>query len=104
MPSPFDLNFGNYDPTPKRLWTPDGDRTIEGRKVESAHPAEMRVMASMDMIAQRHGIVLACEKCRRPFRGFNAAQAQTMSIVCGCREIRATMRHSKIISPYGRPF
>lgn len=98
MPTVNELNFGYHDPTPKRLWTPDGDRTIEGQKVEACHPAEMRVMAAMDTIAQRHGIVLACEKCRRPFRGFNVSSGQTHSIVCGCREIRATMRKSSIIT------
>lgn len=94
-----DLNFGNYDPTPKRLWTPDGDRTLDGQRVEACHPAEMRIVAAMHTIAQRHRIVLACETCRRPFRGFNSPQGQTQSIVCGCREIRATMRTSAIIHP-----
>ena len=77
------------------LWTPDRDVPLdqEHRDIAVIDPREMLVIRSMHAIAQRHDIVLACNHCRQPFRGLNDGHAQTEAIFCGCRELRATVRH-----------
>lgn len=96
---PTDLNFGYHDPTPKTLWTPDRDVAIgdSTHTTTAIHPAEMKVIEAMHTIAQRHKIVLACEKCRRPFQGRNSPNGQTQSVACGCRTLQATVRKSAIV-------
>lgn len=88
-----------FDVAPKTLWTPDRDVRLDqsSQHVETIFPAEMRILEAMHTIAQRHGIVLACERCRRPFHGLNSTTAQAQAVGCGCRELRATVRQSRII-------
>lgn len=88
------------DIAPKRLWTPDRDIALDpaGANVETVQAAEMRVMEGMHAIAQRHGIVLACERCRRPFHGYNASFGDTQAISCGCRTLQARVRSARVMA------
>jgi hypothetical protein len=88
----------NFDVGPKKLWTPERDVDLEAsRNVKLILAPEMRIIEAMHTVANRHEIVLACTKCRRPFQGFNAGQGQTQAISCGCRELRAQVRRSGVV-------
>lgn len=87
----------NFDVGEKKLWTPDRDIPVETqRNVRAIDPREMSIIAAMDRVGKKYGIVLACETCRRPFQGFNAGDAATPAITCGCRELKATMRRNLV--------
>lgn len=83
-----------------RLWTPERDVIVDQtrRDVRAIDAREMKIIEAMHSIAQRHAIVLACQRCRQPFQGYNDGVAQTQVITCGCRELRATVRRSALIT------
>ena len=85
---------------PQTLWTPDRDVILDRteRAVKAIDAREMKVIEAMHVIAQKHRIVLACEQCRQPFQGYNSGIGQTQAIACGCRELRATVRASALIT------
>lgn len=62
------------------------------RSVTAILPAEMVTFAAMHRVAQRYDIVLACERCNRPFFGYNDGTLDVLSVACSCRELRAVMR------------
>lgn len=65
---------------------------IAQRAVIAIMPGEMLAIAAMHRVAQRYDIVLACERCSRPFFGHNNGAQDILSISCNCRELRAQMR------------
>jgi hypothetical protein len=87
----------NFDVGEKKLWTPDREVPIgTDRTTRPIDPREMQIIAAMDLVGKKYGIVLACETCRHPFQGFNSGNAATVAITCGCRELKATMRTNRV--------
>lgn len=79
-----------------RLWTPEGDVATHERGIDAVSPEEMKVLAALDGIARRLGLVLVCKKCDSSFTGGNTGWGRTWAINCKCREIRAEMRNTII--------
>lgn len=77
------------------LWVPpdlvEQERQEKARRlgVTALHAGEMDRIEALHTIAQKYNFVLACERCRQPFRGRNNPIDSTRSIFCGCRELRA---------------
>jgi hypothetical protein len=60
------------------------------RDVEQMSPRDMSIIEAMHGVAQRHNIGLVCARCLTPFQGYNNTTDATHTIMCNCREIRAT--------------
>lgn len=76
-----------------RLWTPDGDVSTHERNIQECTQQEMKVFENLHDLAQKLQLQLTCYRCGSPFEGYNQSpNSRTLSIVCKCREIRATIR------------
>lgn len=73
------------------LWTPDGMVSTREKDVEALTREEIIIFSKMHEVAQRLHIVLLCKACDKPFVGQNNDTSKTLSVSCGCRELRFTV-------------
>ena len=86
------------------IWTPDQPFSKPASpNVRDIDLRMMRVIAGMDRIGQELDIVLACTRCRQPFKGFNHTLDKTFSIECGCRELRSVNPDAPAHTPTHTP-
>lgn len=81
------------------LWTPDRDIDISTQRDVVPIPAPwMKQFEALHPIAQKLDLMLMCVRCLKPFMGYNGTTGQTQAIACGCRELRATVRSSALVT------